>query len=202
MFGGFDASVQRAIRKAEKSDLAVEVATSLDAMRVFYRLHCGTRQKHGVPPQPFCFFKALHQHVLEREKGFIVTARLGSKAVASAIFCYFGTKALYKFGASDERFQHLRGNNLVLWEAIRRLARQGIRELNFGRTSLDNEGLRRFKLGWGAEESRINYCKFSLNEQRFVEEVDRASGWHNRVFGLVPRPLARCVGTFLYARLA
>lgn len=202
MFGRFEPSVQRAIRRAEKAGLKVEVETSLESLRTFYALHCRTRQRHGVPPQPFRFFEALHRHVVRRDEGFVVTARIGSKAVASAMIGCSRSKAVYKFGASDDRLQNLRGNNLVLWAGIQHLIRHGFTELHLGRTSLDNEGLRRFKLGWGASESRIEYRKLCMIAQRFVQDVDRASGWQNRVFRFIPKPVARCVGRLLYARLA
>ena len=202
MFKRLDDSVQRAIRKATREGLEVEIATNLDAVRTFYQLHGRTRRKHGVPPQSFDFFESIHRHVLESGQGFVVTARLVGKAIAAAVFFHFGRQAIYKFGASDERFQEFRGNNLVMWEGIRRLAKQGVGRLNFGRTPLANEGLRRFKLSWGASESRISYCKYDFKRSGFVKDRDRASGWHTRVFQLLPTTVFRWVGALLYPRLA
>jgi len=39
---------------------------------------------------------------------------------------------MYKFGASDSGFQHLRPNNLVMWEGIRHCAERGCERLHFG----------------------------------------------------------------------
>lgn len=202
MFGCFASTVQRAIRKAERSGVTVDISTSLEAMRGFYRLHGRTRRKHGVPPQSFVFFESIYRNVLQRGQGFVVTARLGARAIAAAVFFRFGNKAVYKFGASDERVQHWRGNNLVMWEAIRHLSREGSAELDFGRTSLGNEGLRAFKLGWGTSESRLDYSKYDFASDSFVADRDHASGWHTRIFNRLPSPLARWVGAALYARLA
>ena len=107
-------------------------------------------------------------------------------------------RALYKYGASDEAFQHLRGNNLVMWEAIRWLRRLGVTTLHFGRTSLGNEGLRRFKLGWGVREEMIEYVKFDYKRNQFVQEADAAAGWHNRFFRIMPSCLSRLTGAMLY----
>ena len=97
-----------------------------------------------------------------------------------------GNRAIYKFGASDERFQHLRPNNLVLWEAIALLAREGFEDLHLGRTSLGNEGLRRFKLSWGTTEETIRYFRFGqkMNESEMTR--DRVSGFHNGFFKALP----------------
>jgi lipid II:glycine glycyltransferase (peptidoglycan interpeptide bridge formation enzyme) len=142
--------VRRAIRKAEKEGVRVEISQELSAVKSFYSLQCKARKKHGLPPQPFSFFKNIHKHVLAENHGIVVLARRKKTPVAGAIFFQFGDRAIYKFGASNETFQHLRGNNLVMWEAIRHFSRAGLKKLNLGRTSLDNDGLRRFKLGWNA----------------------------------------------------
>ena len=42
--------------------------------------------------------------------------------------------AVYKFGASDERLQELRANNLAMFEGIKYLAEGGAETLHFGRT--------------------------------------------------------------------
>ena len=55
--------------------------------------------------------------------------------------CFFaaGTTALYKYAASDERYQQLRGSDLVLWEGIQFFVNTGAQSLHLGRTSFDNE---------------------------------------------------------------
>ena len=82
--------------------------------------------------------------------------------VAGAIFLNLGTRAIYKYGASDLRYQALRGNNLVIWEAIKFFGEHGYRTLDFGRTDLPAEGLRRFKCGWGATERSIEYVSVTI----------------------------------------
>lgn len=202
LFAQFDSSVRRAIRKAEASDLTIEFTRSLDAVREFYHLLSRTRQRHGVPPQPFRFFAKIHQHVLAPEHGWVVLAKRGKIPVAGAIFFHFGKTALYKFGASNDVHQHLRGNNLVMWQAIQWYASRGFQLLDFGRTSLRNEGLRRFKLGWSSTEMQINYFKYDLCTRDFTLARDESSGWYNRVFNILPRSLSQLVGTLLYKHIA
>src|SRR5205823_295553 len=116
-----------------------------------------TRKRHGLPPQPVSFFLNIYEEVIKAGLGFLVMAKSGSRPVAAAVFFHHGKSAVYKFGASDESFQELRGNNLVMWEAIQSLARRGFKTLHFGRTSPANAGLRRFKLAWGTTEETISY---------------------------------------------
>jgi hypothetical protein len=89
-----------------------------------------------------------------------------------------------------------------MWEAIRRLARHGARTLDMGRTSVGNEGLRRFKLNWGVREYQIEYVKYDLRQNAFVTEKDAATGWHNLVFRVLPLGLLRMIGGALYRHLA
>ena len=202
MFARLESSVRRAIRKAEKSGVTVTVSRSLETMKVFYSLQCKTRRKHGLPPQPFAFFRNIHEHVLSKNLGVIVSAGCQGRPVAASVYFQLGARAVYKFGASDEAFQHLRGANLVMWEAVKWHARQGAKTLHLGRTSIGNEGLRRFKLGWGAGEQKIEYVKYDLWKGRFITDADESTGWYNRVFNVLPIRLSRLIGAVLYRHCA
>jgi lipid II:glycine glycyltransferase (peptidoglycan interpeptide bridge formation enzyme) len=174
----------------------------MDGVKIFYSLHCKTRQRHGLPPQPFEFFSNICRHILSRDQGMVVMAHSQDRPVAASVYFQSGPRAVYKFGASDDSFQQLRGPNLVMWEAMKRLARNGARTLDMGRTSISNEGLRRFKLNWGAQEYKIEYVKYDLRRNAFVTDTDGATGWHNRVFRALPLGLSRMIGAALYRHLA
>ena len=197
-----DGAVRRAVRKAEQSGLTVTFSQDLDAVRTFYGLFCRTRKRHGMPAQPFRFFENIHRHVLAQNQGWVVLARHGPVPAAGAVFFHSGKTAVFKFGASDETLQHLRANNLVMWQAIRWHAQRGFALLDFGRTSLDNEGLRRFKLSWGAQERRIDYFRHDCRKAEFVTARDDSTGWHNRVFRFLPVPLSRLIGVAFYRHVA
>jgi hypothetical protein len=198
LFAHLAPAVRRAIRKAGKSGVSVEVSHSLEGVKTYFSLHCLTRKKHGLPPQPFSFFENVHRHVIQHGQGCVVIGHHEGKAVAAVILFFLGTKALYKFGASDESCQHLRANNLVMWEAIKWAAAQGMTRFHFGRTSFSNDGLRRYKLGWGATEQIISYFKYTLAKETFVRDKDQVVGWYNRVFRRMPLALARGAGSLLY----
>lgn len=201
LFANCSSSVRRAVRKAEKSELTAEVSQSWSSVRAFYRLHVRTRRRHGLPPQPLSFFRNIFTEVIEPGLGFVVRADLGSRCVAAAVFFQFGRTALFKFGASDPAWQQLRGNNLVMWEAIRFLADNHCELLHFGRTSLSNTNLRRFKLGWGAKEEIIGYSKWDSSAGAWVTGCDRASGRHNAIFSRMPLALNRWAGALFYPHL-
>ena len=202
MFGRLSSSVRRAVRKAIKSGVTIELSSSLDAVKAFHALQCKTRKLHGLPPQSFRFFRNIHEQVLARNLGIIVLACYQGRVIAGAVHFHLGRQAIYKYGASDRAFQRLRGNNLVMWEAIKWHAHNGSTSLDLGRTSLANDGVRRFKLGWGVEEKTIQYVKYDLRRDCFVSEPDESFGWYNWCFQVMPVALSRMVGAALYRHWA
>jgi len=195
----FRGSNRRSIKKAVKSGVEIQQSNSLQSMRDFYRLHCLTRKRHEVPAQPFQFFKKIHEHIISKKSGFIVKAFYHDKIVGAAVFFHFGKKALFKFGASDLRYQHLRMNNLIMWEAIKWYANNGYKSFCFGRTEMENIGLRQFKQGWGTQEYRIKYFKYDLNADSLIKDnTDNMDFMLHFVFSKMPIPISRILGALLY----
>ena len=202
MFAAMDSSMRRAIRKAEKEGVTVEISQSETAMRDFFNLQCLTRQRHGLPPQSWEFFLNIQRFVLSQNHGFVAVASQGGQKIAASVYFFMGGRAIYKYGASDFARQDLRGTNLVMWAAMQRLAQAGATTLHLGKTALENEGLRRFKLNLGATEETMDYFKYDFSRSMFVTEKDSVAGWHNRVFNALPLPVARLVGRLLYKHWA
>jgi hypothetical protein len=201
MFSRLDDAAKRNIRKAQREGVKVTVHRSLDAVKEFCRMHYMTRKKHGLPPQPWSFFKKIYEHIISKNLGFIVLASYGKINIAGSVFFNFKEKCLYKFGASDFKYQHLRANNLVMWEAIKLCAQDGRQNFCFGRTEPDNTGLRRFKCGWGAEEQIINYYKYDLYRDTFVTATPIVKNYHYRIFSGMPIPLLKVCGSLLYKHM-
>jgi len=198
----FASPVRRAIRKAERSDVTAVIVRNRAAIGDFYQLHIQTRRRHGLPPQPASFFLSIYEHIIKSGLGFIVLAQRGSRPIAAAIFFCFGKNALYKYGASDKRFQELRANNLVMWQGIQFLARNGAEKLHFGRTAQENEGLRRFKLSWNTQEETIDYFRVDPSGRQCLAPVrSRDSGLHKKVFERLPLIFNRLAGSMIYPHL-
>lgn len=193
----FKPNVRRNIRKSKKEGVKVRLMHSLGAMAAYYRLHCGTRRYHGLPPQPWLFFKKMHEHIIGPGKGFIALAEFQNRWIAGAVFLQHRDQAIYKYGASDIRFQRLRPNNLVMWEALRWCCRNNVRRFSFGRTDPKNEGLRHYKNGWGAVEDRLLYHRLDLRSSCFVGTHGTPKS-SSAVFKSLPLPMLRLAGRLLY----
>jgi len=197
----FSSPVRRAIRKGQRSDVGTVVVRNRQAVSDFYRLHVQTRRRHGLPPQPASFFFNIYEHIIKPGLGFIVLAQRGARPIAAAIFFRFGKSAVYKYGASDKRFQEFRANNLVMWQGIQFLARAGVEKLHFGRTDCENDGLRRFKLSWDTQEETIDYFRIDPSGGHCLGPARRDSGFHKRVFGRLPLVFNRLAGSLIYPHL-
>src|SRR5262249_3418834 len=116
-----------------------------------------TRRRLGVPAQSQRFFRLLWSRVIQPGLGFVLLAEAAGTIVAGAVFLHWNGRLIYKFGASDDRFRRLRPNHAVMREAVGRGCEGGFRTFDFGRSGLDDTGLRAFKGGWGAEERPLRY---------------------------------------------
>jgi len=201
LFSGLDASVRRAIRKAERNGVRTARSTSAEAMESYYSLHCITRRKHGVPPQPFAFFQRIVEHLFDTNHGFIMEARHEGHLVAASVFLHRGRTAIYKFGASDPSRLSLRANDLLMWAAIQWLTEQGYTEFSMGRSAASNEGLRRFKRGFGTTEQPICYFRHDLRQEKFVAGMEETESWVNRMLRLTPLTFLKMFGRAVYPHL-
>ena len=199
LFKSFRSSTQRNIRNAEKLGIKVVHATSLEALRSFYRLNCLTRREHGLPPQPWKFFLNLWNTVLKADMGFITLASYAGKEIAGNLYLVHGKKALYKYGASDRAFQQLRASNLVMWEGIKKCGDLGCHSLNLGRTEAWHEGLLQFKRGFGCCETILNYYRYNLAQNRFVPGKSPSPKRLSKLLmSRLPIPMLRAIGALLY----
>jgi hypothetical protein len=100
LISNFSSSVQRAVRKAQRSGLTVSIQSSPEAMAQFYKLHVRTRRRHGTPPQPRSFFINIQRHLISAGLGFIVLVECQKGPIAAAMFFKLGRHAVFKFGSS------------------------------------------------------------------------------------------------------
>ena len=149
-------SIRRGVSKARKEGLSFERRTDAAALDAFYELHLHTRKHLGAPTQPKRFIDGLRP-LFESGHGFVALVNDGRRPIAAAVFLQLRGNLIYKYGASDRSALARRPNNLLFAEVIRWACEAGLTELDFGRTDLDQEGLKQFKRGWGADELPLHH---------------------------------------------
>jgi len=194
-------ATRSSLKKAQKEGVKVAVSTSPDAMETFYKLNCLTRKRHGLPPQPIEFFRKIQEHVVSNGLGVIMTAALQSHPAAAAICLHFGGNAIMKYAAHDLAYQSVRPSNLLVWEAIEWHSRAGMKVLSFGRSDMNNNGLRRFKLGWNLTERVLQYYKFDFRANRVVADPHPILDWSPKVLAMMPVSVLKVLGRLLYKHM-
>ena len=190
--------VQRNVRRAIREGVTVRAAERQDDLtRTFYALHVATRHRLGVPIQPRRFFELLWRRVIAAGHGFVLLAEArGGSPVAGAVFLTSPRTITYKYGASDSAAWGLRPNHLLFWTAIARACEDGYERFDFGRTDLEDEGLRAFKSGWGSVEEPLVYT--TLADRPPTEARGRAAHAVRGILQRSPAIVSRAAGALLY----
>jgi lipid II:glycine glycyltransferase (peptidoglycan interpeptide bridge formation enzyme) len=158
IYRGFhDSCVRRKIRKGEREKLSYEAGCSEELLAKFRHLLLMTRRRHMLPPQPALWFQNLVKCLGERLNIHVLSQ--GATPIAAILTLSFRDSLMYKYGCSDERFHKLGGMPLLFWKAIQLAKRNGITNLDLGRSSNEDQGLAAFKMHLGASESELNYYR-------------------------------------------
>ncbi len=152
----------RNVRIAQAHGVEIRRGITQKDLDAFYRLHLETRHRQGVPVQPKRYFKLLEELILKKGLGFVSLAYQDAECLAAAVFLYWKRTLTYKYGASNAAGMSLRPNHLIFWDAIQWGCNNGFDILDFGRSEVENYGLRAFKSRWGAVETPLNYSCLPL----------------------------------------
>ena len=150
-------SYKKALRKAVKSELAITMASTEFELRAYYKLYVQTRRFRGLPPMPYCFFQNIWKSVLPTGMPILLLV-LYNGSIIAGLFLLKAGDGLYGLSmASDRDFLLMRPNNLLYWRGIEIACESRLKYFDCGRTSLENEGLLRFKRQWGTSEHTITH---------------------------------------------
>jgi hypothetical protein len=193
-------STQRAIRRAEREGLRYETGVSEPLLSRFYGLLRLTRRRHGLPPQPFAWFRNLAACL-----GDSLAIHLASKdgvPVAGLLTISFRKTMVYKYGGSDAAQHKLGGMPFLFWRAIQEAQSGGIEELDLGRSDLDQPGLIAFKDHLGARRSSLKYSQTPAPRRATPPETTGTfAGAARRVVSRLPDPLLDLTGRLVYRHL-
>jgi lipid II:glycine glycyltransferase (peptidoglycan interpeptide bridge formation enzyme) len=198
LFNKFNSVTKRNIRKALRERVKIKIGYAPDFLENYYRLHCITRKRHGLPPQPLHFFYNIYKYIFKKNKGTVFLVSFKDQYIAGMIFFHFAKEAIYKYGASLKNYQNLRPNNLLMWEAIKWYINRGYQIMNLGRTELHHEGLRNFKNGWHPIETIHHYYKYNLVTKCFCQQRNLNNQLTAKVIKLLPINVLKLMGNLTY----
>jgi len=153
-----DGSARRAIRKARARGVTVRRARERADVRSFFELHRKVRKyKYRLLPQPYRFFDAIWEHLLEPGHGVLLLAEYEGAVIGAILYLKWGRTLYYKFNASDTDQLDVRPNDLLIWEGIAYAMQEGLELLDFGLSDWDQEGLLRYKRKYATQERTITF---------------------------------------------
>jgi CelD/BcsL family acetyltransferase involved in cellulose biosynthesis len=197
----FDRAHRQNTRAAEQKGVRVEQGNEQEQLRLFYQLQLRTRRRHGVPIQPWRFFDMLGEKLFKQGLGFVLLAYRGDECLAGMVILCWNKSLFAKYAASSEDTLNLRPNNLLFWTAIEMGCTNGYRAFDMGRSDIKNEGLRRYKRGWGAEEIPLNYSLLSATHDRHLGD-SAIMTMAQKVIRHSPLWVCQLAGELLYRHLA
>lgn len=155
---GMRQRLRRALRKAEKNNIAVEKSTDPDDIKEFYNIQLQTAQRHD-------FFAFGEKFLTEQFKAFakngeavLYKALHDGEILAENFMIFYGNEASYHYGVSSELGTKLSGAPLLHLTAIRDAKERGIKRYNLwgivGEDETDHRfyGVSVFKRGFGVDE--------------------------------------------------
>lgn len=197
LFETFENKFRQYPRKAERAGLHVVSTGTRQDLDRFYQIHLKTRVKLGVPIQPRRFFDLLWERVIGRGMGtVIVVADKTEKPISGAVVLHLRDKAMIKFSGSDPAYLETRCHYFTFWKSIEWACLHGMQVIDFGRTDVLEEGLRKFKNGWGTREEPLVYSVIADRPPR--PSNGRLSPWMSAVIRHSPPVVCRVLGELFY----
>jgi GNAT acetyltransferase-like protein len=150
IWAGFKSTCRTAIRKAQKSGVTVERASGPEFAEEYYAQLKDVFARQALPaPYSVELVRELIARLEPTNRVLLLRAREpGGESIATGIFPGHNTMAYFWGGASWRRFQSLRANDLVMWEAIRYWRERGVGVFDFG-------GAGDYKLKFGPVEVAV-----------------------------------------------
>lgn len=192
--------VQQCIAKAQREGVTVRWAETKDDLDTYYNLHWTTRHRLGVLVQPKRYFELIWKQIIEAGLGFILLAYKDSVPIAGGVFLTYKNTLVCKYAASDKNYWPLNPNHLMYWTAIRWGCEHQFITYDWGKSHINNTGLRNFKNGWGAQETVLTYSILSDNPHK--RNSDRLSSIAGPIIRRVPRWMCRITSELLYKHFA
>jgi CelD/BcsL family acetyltransferase involved in cellulose biosynthesis len=164
LWSGLHSSARRAIKKAQKQGVVVQVAQDMEALRAFFELHLGVRKyKYHLLAQPYRFFESIWRRFIDEGHGALMVATYERQIIGGVLFLEWKDGLYYKFNASAPNKLNVRPNDLLIWEGIQYGKARSLTYLDFGLSDWDQEGLVRYKRKFATEEKTISFLRYSPN---------------------------------------
>jgi len=185
---------QRAIvRKGIKSGMVSVIDKDINR---FYDAYAESVRNLGTPVFSKKYFQILHEVFADNCQ--ILTIEHQGQPVSSVLSFLFRDEILPYYGGGVDQARHLKANDFMYWEVMRRACEAGIRVFDYGR-SKEGTGSYRFKKHWGFEPEQL-YYEFDLVSLKEMPDLNPLNPKYQMFIKLwkhLPVPVSKQVGPYL-----
>lgn len=149
------------IHLAERKGVKIKISTNISGIDTFYDLMLKTSRRDNFYPHTKKHYQDLIKILGLKNIAKIFLAEYKKKIIAATIVSFFGQKAIYLHGASDNEYRNLMSTYLLQWQAISEAKKAGCKLYDFGGVVPESEnkhawaGISRFKRGFGGREQEF-----------------------------------------------
>lgn len=163
----YPSKLRSQIRRAQKEGMTVRFGGE-ELLDDYYRVFSRCMRDLGTPVYEKHLFRTIAETFPKEARLSVVT--LNGLPLAAGFLYGFRNILEIPWAASDRRFSRL-APNMLLYNAVLEFAcREGFREFDFGRSSVDS-GTYRFKLQWGAQPRQLHWY-YWLAEGHSIPELN------------------------------
>lgn len=158
ILAGMRQRLRRALRKAEKNQIAIEKTTDPSAIKQFYEIELQTAKRHDFYAFSEKFLTKQFAALSKNQEAVLYIAKKDQEILAENFMIFYGNEASYHYGVSSELGTKYSGAPLLHLEAMRDARKRGITRYNFWGIVGENEtkhrfyGVSVFKRGFGVSE--------------------------------------------------
>jgi len=141
---------RNSVRKAEKAGLHVHWTPDPKEISALLRIYQSDKATKGYDGPSVALLQSLAKHFLETNNVWAGQVKQEDRIVAAALFFCHGCAATYQIGWSTDEGKKQAAQNLLLWGAMQKLKKNGIRYFDLGGVNDETaQGVKKFKEGTG-----------------------------------------------------
>lgn len=128
LWNSFEGRARTSIRKAEKSDVGIRMATTEVAdLQQYYDLHLETCKRSGIDAHPYTYFEKIWANFLKEKLCVIFFAEQKGEIIAAENVAFYKEGAIYWTGASNNKALDVNCNSLLQWHAMKWMKDHGVK---------------------------------------------------------------------------
>ena len=188
----YPSKLRSQIRRAQKEGMDVRLGGA-ELLEDFYRVFARCMRDLGTPVYEKWFFQSILETFPKDVRLCVVS--LKGMPLASGLLYGFRRTLEIPWAASDKRYSRLAPNMLLYNAVLEYACREGFKEFDFGRSSVDS-GTYRFKQQWGAQPHQL-YWYYWLAEGQGIPELNPGNPKFKAAISVwqhLPLPVANLIG--------